>query len=229
MEVQGDLSSPMQHPSELVLSVCLLSVNMKKRSCETSTLTSGRKSEHNVDIFPVIVIAMSPSYDLYVIYHSEIFYTVDSAIYGARKMFYAGVNDWFRGGATVSDLPFALENIENYAVKHFRRIWKFGGEGDSPQITAAPCPAFVIALQTGLHNSTPELIWTLPACPIEQYFHTLPNLLEEQKVTTKKPHLNISESQETHLDLFLTYGGIFQPIQNKIELQSYVQLSGLSK
>lgn len=208
-----------------------LASEMRKRGAETSPpkTNSIGGSDLETAIFPVLVIALSPSYDLYVIYRSEIFYSLDSAIHGARNMFFTAVNNWFRGGATISGLPFHFQNLENYAVNYYRQIWKLGGEGDSPQIEAKPCPAFVLVLQTSLSQSKPHVVWTLPACSMKQYVHTLPNhvTIDPKSNSSKKAHLNATVSNEDYLELFLIYGGIFKPVEKKIELRSYVQLAGI--
>jgi hypothetical protein len=132
------------------------------------------------------------------------------------------------GGATVSGLAFDFKYVEYYTSEYYRDIWKFGGESDSPQIKAKPCPAFVAVLQADLSESSPEVLWTFPACNAKSYIHPLGNLFNGVNQSTKKPLRDANASKDNFFDLFLTFGGVFEPHPKEIEMHSYVQLSGMN-
>lgn len=118
-------------------------------------------------VFPVVVITLTPVYDLGVVYRCNVFTDREAAVAGGRRMYRQQVNSMFRGGAAeasgVEDAFASQAGLSSLTVKEVRKVWRSGGEGDSPQIVAQPCPAYALIMRCVMKHGAPmEVVETLP-------------------------------------------------------------------
>lgn len=189
---------------------------MKKRGSEPDISTAASE-----EIFPVMIFVFGAHYDFYFSVRLEIYYSYNSAINGARELFFSEVNKKFRGGADLTGL--SLEDIEKYSVDHFRELW--GVDDDiTPQAHAIPSPAFALILSVSLcHNSSPNLLHTIPGdIPnLTNFVHLLPSRISP---TSSIARVSRKASTSDQRDILLTFAGAFTPKEQR-ELHSFFQFS----